>query len=99
MSPFRHPWRIVGYILLGIAILYALDWSVFRIRESRGTGLGTVTVERYMVVSLKGNKVEYNFIGTADVNCARSLFPQYVRPEWTAPCWWRERHRQQWQES
>ncbi len=95
----RHPWRAAGYLLIGIAIFYAGDWGTYRLRLSRGTGLGTVTVEQYIAIPLKGNKVEYRYTGTADVDCTRSLFPQYASSGWTAPCWWRERHPKQWLEA
>jgi hypothetical protein len=93
----RHFLRATRYLLISIAFLYAGDWSLFQLRLARGTGLNSVTVEQYMQISLKGNKREYHYIGTTDVNCVRSLLPQYAASEWTAPCWWRERHREIWE--
>ena len=37
---------------------------------------------------LKGNKVEYDFMGNVPMTCSRSLFPQQGHPA----CWWLERH-------
>ena len=91
--------NVVGSVLILTALVYCADVSIFYLRSSRGSALGTVMVEQYMLLSLKGNKVEYNYIGTADVNCTRSLFPQRIESSWMAPCWWRERHRKVWIEA
>lgn len=93
----RHFWKAAMYLLISLAILYAGDWSLLQTRLARGAGLNTVAVEQYMRISLKGNKVEYHYVGIVEVNCSRSLFPQYVASEWTSPCWWRERHREIWE--
>lgn len=93
--------RILGeaakYLLITFAILYALDWTIFEIRRVAGTGMGTVTVEQYLSTSLKGNKAEYDYLGTANQNCSRSLLPQYALSAWNTPCWWLEGHKTVWQ--
>jgi hypothetical protein len=93
--------RILGeaakYLLITFAILYALDWTVFETRRARGTGMGTVTVEQYLSTALKGNKAEYDYLGTANLNCSHSLFPQYASSAWNTPCWWLEGHKTSWQ--
>ena len=93
--------RILGeaakYLLIALAILYALDLGIFQVRRLRGTGMGTVPVDQYLATSLKGNKAEYDYLGTANQNCSRSLFPQYAASNWNPPCWWLESHKASWQ--
>ena len=95
-----HALRKLGqtakYLLISLALLYAVDWSVFEVRLVRGAGLRSVPVEQYLTTSLKGGKAEYDYMGTADENCSRAIFPQYAASQWNPPCWWRERHRQHW---
>jgi len=96
-----EPLEILGkgakYFLIGLLVLYALDWSVFEVRRARGTAMGSVPVEQYLQTSLKGGKAEYDYLGTANQSCARTLFPQYAASQWNLPCWWVERHRARWQ--
>jgi hypothetical protein len=87
---------IAKYLLIGVALLYAADWSVFEVRFFRGTGLGSIPVEQYLSTSLKGNKAEYDYLGISNQGCSRTLFPQYAAAQWNPPCWWLQRHRQQW---
>jgi len=85
------------YLLIGLAVLYALDWSLFEVRRARGTAMGNVAVERYLQTALKGSKAEYDYLGTTTESCSRSLLPQYAGSQWNPPCWWLERHNVQWQ--
>jgi hypothetical protein len=84
--------KILRITLLGLfltaALVYVGDWAVWRIRVARGGGIGTVTVTRFVVAPLKGNKEEDYPDGTEDTGCSRSLFPQGG----VEPCWWLERH-------
>ena len=93
--------RILGeaakYLVISLAILYGLDWSVFQVRNLHGGGMGTVPVEQYLSTALKGNKAEYDYLGTANERCSRTLFPQYAASNWNAPCWWLQRHNASWQ--
>ena len=95
-----HALRKLGqtakYLLIGLALLYAADWSVFEVRLVRGAGLASVPVEQYLKTSLKGGKDEYDYTGTADQDCSRAMFPQYAASQWNPPCWWLKRHRQSW---
>lgn len=76
--------------LIGVAMaLYVGDWAVWRIRVARGSGMGTVSVGTLIVTPLKGNKEEYDWGGTADVSCSRSIFPQAG----SGACWWLNRHK------
>jgi hypothetical protein len=85
------------YLLIGGVALYILDWGMFEIRRARGTAMGTVAVEQYLQTPLKGNKAEYDYIGTNNQSCSLTLFPQYSAAQWTSPCWWLRRHKAQWE--
>ena len=93
--------RILGaaakYLVIAVAILYALDWTVFEARRLRGNGMGSVPVDQFLATTLKGNKAEYDYLGTTNQNCSRTLFPQYAASLWNPPCWWLERHKASWQ--
>jgi hypothetical protein len=82
---------IVAGVLSGI--LYMGDWAVFQVRSARGTAYGAVNVNQFLATPLKGNKVEYDLLGTVNETCSRSIFPQKGNPA----CWWLERHKSQWQ--
>lgn len=74
-------------------VLWVGDWLVFHIRASRGNGYDTVQVQEFLSTALKGNKEEYDYLGTAEVTCARSIFPHAATPA----CWWVRRHRTEWE--
>lgn len=80
-------------LLLAAVLLWAGDWAVFHLRAARGNGYDTVTVKEFLSTALKGNKTEYDYMGTADVTCARALFPHGGAPA----CWWVRRHSTQWE--
>ena len=84
--------RIFGKVVVGIvaalAILYLGDWGVWRARVAMGGGMGTVSVSRIQVASLKGNKEEYYTDAAEEVDCSRSIFPQGG----SSACWWLARH-------
>jgi hypothetical protein len=80
-------------LAVALALLYAGDWAVLRIRLSHGTAYRTITVNQFLATPLKGNKVEYDWTGTAQQTCSRSIFPQAGN----TACWWLERHTSQWQ--
>ena len=71
-------------------ITYAGDWTVYHLR---GKPTATVTVNRYMGVPLKGQKEEYDYLGTFTVPCSVSLFPQGGND----PCWHLRKHPDQWE--
>ncbi len=88
--------RLVQFVLVLavlVCVLYVGDWAVLRVRISRGTAFGVVQVNQLLATPLKGNKVEYDLMGTVPVKCTRSIFPQ----EGDAACWWLERHPSQWE--
>lgn len=75
----RLQWAVVALVAIFIA-LYAGDSAVFKLR---GSPLSKVTVNRFVTIPLKGGKKEFDFVGTADVPCSVSLFPQAGQ----TPCW------------
>jgi hypothetical protein len=94
MGMMRKLGRSARYLLIGAAVAYAVDWSVF---ELRGPAMSTVTVQKFLKTPLKGNKLEFDYLGTADESCSRTLFPQYAASDWNPPCWWLSRHKTRWE--
>ena len=80
--------RLLAGSLVALAILYIVDWAVWRARG--GGGMGSVVVSRMVVAGLKGNKEAYYPDGTETVACSQSLFPQAGG----GACWWVERHKE-----
>jgi hypothetical protein len=76
----RWLWR--GFVVLAVAFAatYAGDWAIFALR---GSPQSTVTVNRYVTIPLKGNKQEFDYLGTSEVPCSISLFSQAG----LSPCW------------
>lgn len=80
--------RTVAGLIVALVVLYVGDWAVWRVRVARGGGMGSVVVSSIVVLPLKDNKEEYDWGGTADVSCSRSIFPQAG----SGACWWLRRH-------
>jgi hypothetical protein len=80
--------RTILWSLAALAGLYICDWAVWRVRTALGGGMGAASVGTMIVTPLKGNKEEYDWAGTADVDCSRSIFPQAG----SGACWWLRRH-------
>lgn len=72
--------RVVLVLVAGFVAVYAGDWAVFKLR---GSPSAMVTVSRYVTIPLKGNKQEFDYLGSSDVPCSRSLFSQAG----LSPCW------------
>lgn len=72
--------RVVVVLIACFVALYGGDWAVFRLR---GAPQSKVTINRFVTIPLKGNKKEFDYIGSADVACSVSLFPQGGQ----SPCW------------
>jgi hypothetical protein len=88
----RKVWTAIRLLFAAVIVVYLVDWAILRIRVMRGTGFGTVQVDEYLSTPLKGNKAEYDYLGTTTVTCSHSIFPHGA-----APCWWRNRHRSVWE--
>jgi hypothetical protein len=80
--------RAIIWVVGALAVVYVGDWAIWRARVAMGGGMGTVTVGTMLETPLKGNKTEYDWGGTADVDCSQSLFPQAG----SGACWWLKRH-------
>jgi hypothetical protein len=78
--------------LLAVAVVfvavYGGDWAVFKLR---GSPQSKVAVSRYVAIPLKGNKQEFDYLGTADVACSVALFAQGGQN----PCWQVRRNQNQ----
>jgi hypothetical protein len=68
---------------------FAIDWVVYTLR---GAPQSSVAVSRFMGIPLKGQKTEYDYLGTSDVSCAVALFPHSGED----PCWHLRRNPNQW---
>jgi hypothetical protein len=80
--------RIAGVLLGGFVLIYVGDWALFKLR---GSPRSTVSVNRYVTIPLKGNKQEFDYLGSLDAPCSISLFPQVGM----SPCWQLRRHPNQ----
>ena len=85
--------QVAKAVLVTAVLLWVCDWAVYRIRAARGTAFDSVQVEEYLSTALKGNKQEYDYMGAAEMSCARAIFPHGGAPA----CWWLRRHTTQWE--
>lgn len=77
-------------VVVSLALLYAGDYASVRYRIPRGRDpLGTVEVQPYYAVPLKGGKTEFMFLKPENQVCVHSLFPHLGHN----PCWYVRRHR------
>ena len=66
--------RRVGVTLIAaFVVLYFGDMAVYKLR---GSPQGSVHVNQTIIVPLKGNKQEYDYLGSSDVPCSVSIFSQ-----------------------
>ena len=94
MKRFLAILELTAKVVIVVAVVtWVTDWAVFRVRSARGTAVDSVQVEEYLSTALKGNKQEFDYMGTAQVSCARALFPHAGAPA----CWWLRRHTTQWE--
>jgi hypothetical protein len=81
--------RRIVVVLAGVFVaLYVGDWAVYKMR---GSPQGSVKVSQTVVVTLKGNKSEYDYLGSSDVPCSVSIFSQGGE----SPCWELRRNQNQ----
>jgi len=75
MKQLTWKWaRRVAVTLLAVFIaLYFGDLAVYKMR---GSPQSQVHVNQTLIVPLKGNKQEYDYIGASDVPCSVSIFSQ-----------------------
>ena len=72
--------RVIVVLTVAFVAAYGGDWAVFKLR---GSPTSKVTVNRYLTIPLKGNKQEFDYLGTIDAPCSVSLFPQAGQ----SACW------------
>jgi hypothetical protein len=72
--------RVLVVLAAVFVVLYAGDWAIYKLR---GSPQSSVTINRYVTIPLKGNKQEFDYLGSMDMPCSVSLFPQAGQ----APCW------------
>jgi hypothetical protein len=84
--------RAFQLLLATVVLVYLADWAVLRVKVSHGAGYGTIQVDEYLATPLKGNKDEYDFMGTTPTPCSHSIFPHGA-----APCWWLAKHTSRWE--
>ncbi len=82
MARFLLRWSGRAFVALAAAfvVIYAGDWAIYKLR---GSPRSAVTINRYLAIPLKGNKQEFDYLGSMDLPCSVSLFPQAGQ----APCW------------
>jgi hypothetical protein len=85
--------RAVMGLMIAAIVVYLADWAAFAVRARAGNGYDTVQVQQFLSTALKGDKQEYDYLGTAQVSCAKALFPHGG----VNPCWWQRRHTQVWE--
>ena len=79
-------------VLLAVALfLYLGDWAALHLR-SADRQTSSVQVDQFLRTPLKGQKEEFDYMGTVAQPCVTSLFPH----ESETPCWWLKRHKTQW---
>jgi len=72
--------RVVLVLAVGFVAVYGGDWAVFKLRRSPQS---KVSINRYLTIPLKGNKQEFDYLGSTDQPCSVSLFSQAGM----TPCW------------
>ena len=76
-------------LLAGCALLYAVDYLVWRYKLATGHGpYATVTVQFYYAIQEKNGKTEYDYQPPQPDTCVNALFPH----SGDSPCWYERRH-------
>jgi len=65
--------RAVVTLTAAFVLLYFGDLAVYKVR---GSPQGSVHVNQTLIVPLKGNRQEYDYLGASDVPCSVSIFSQ-----------------------
>jgi hypothetical protein len=76
-------------ILLGLVafavVTFGVDWLVFKVT---GSPRSRYTVNYFVSAPLKNSKEEIDYVGSRDVSCSLTAYPQEGFP----PCWYLRRH-------
>lgn len=65
--------RVALVLVAAFIALYFGDMAVYKLR---GNPQGHVRVNQTILVPLKGNKQEFDYLGSSDVACSVSIFSQ-----------------------
>jgi len=76
----RWLFRAVLVLAALFVAVYGGDYAIYRLR---GSPTAKVNVNRYVAIPLKGRKTEFDYLGSLDVQCSVSLFPQAGQ----SACW------------
>lgn len=89
---FLRRWFIRIFLTLAAitTVSYLGDTAVFLFR---GSPTSTVNVSQFMSIPLKGQKIEYDYLGRAQMPCAEALFPH----DGNEPCWYLRRDPNVWE--
>lgn len=88
----RVLWRSIQVLLAIVVVVYLADWAALRVKMMHGSGYGTIQVDEFLSTPLKGNKAEYDYMGSSPEPCAYAIFPHGA-----PPCWWLARHKTRWE--
>jgi hypothetical protein len=88
----RWTLRVLIAFALVTAAVFVLDLAVYYLR---GAPQSSVIVNRFLSIPLKGQKTEYDFLGTAPVGCVVALFPHAGE----SPCWYLQLHPNEWDDA
>jgi hypothetical protein len=81
--------RIASLAIVAFAVIsFALDWSIYKLT---GSPRSKFTVSHFVSAPLKDNKQEIDYVGSEDVPCSLSIYPQ----DDLMPCWYLRRHTNQ----
>jgi hypothetical protein len=81
--------RIAAVGLLAFAVIsYGLDWTIFKLS---GSPRSKYTVSHFVSAPLKNNKQEIDYLGSEDVPCSLTVYPQ----DGFVPCWYLKGHTNQ----
>ena len=72
--------RVLVVLAAAFVVIYSGDWAVYKLR---GSPRSKVTINRYVTIPLKGNKQEFDYLGSIDAPCSVSIFSQAGQD----PCW------------
>jgi hypothetical protein len=88
----RILWLAIRILLAVVVVIYLADWATLRVKMSHGSGYGSIQVDEFLSTPLKGNKAEYDYMGTESELCSHSIFPHGADP-----CWWLAKHTSHWE--
>lgn len=84
--------RGAAFLVCLTLAVYVSDFVSVRYTVPKSRAVyGSVQVNKYLAVPLKNGKDEFDFVGSEDMVCTNSLFPQLGY----TPCWWLRHHREQ----